>query len=509
MINTLSLEEARYRLLTSEFKDGTDLLYAGTLLERAAQKFPERTAVIINEQQLLTYAQLHKQACAISTYLTHQGIMPGDRVMLLYENSINFYVAYYGIWQTGAVVVPLNTFLHEKELAHIIADATPKALLVSDELMKKYEAAATPVPLVVTEESLRTLAKEPTTQPYKARKLGLDEMSALLYTSGTTGMPKGVMLSSRNIITNVIQGASRFHITDEERIYCALPLFHSFMQNTCVWASIAIGATVIIVPKIGRQTLLTGLALKPTVMLGVPGLYALLCRFKTARFDNVRYCISGGDAIVDKIRMYFELIYNRKICNGYGLSETSPFLSVDLDDTVSSTSTVGRPCVNVQCEIRGGSPIGVLWVKGPNIMLGYYNAPEATAKVLVDGWLNTGDLARIDATGKIVICGREKDLIASKGIKIYPQEIENILMADTHIMMAAVIGVPHETEGEYPVAYVVLKEPLADAEKVILAYCKEHLAAYKIPKKFIIVDQLPLTPTGKIDKKELRKKHQA
>jgi long-chain acyl-CoA synthetase len=505
MSNFIHQEEARYRLLTASFRDGADLLYAGTLLERAARQFPKRTALIISEKEQLTYEQLYQRATAVSAYLTEQGVTLRDRVMLLYENSINFYVAYFGIWQTGAVVVPLNTFLHEKELAYVISDAQPKALLVSNELAKKIALIDTPLPLIITEDTLNEIAQKPLTQPYTARKLDLDEMCALLYTSGTTGLPKGVMLSSRNIIINIIQGASRFQITDAERIYCALPLFHVFMQNTCVWASTAIGATVIIVPKIGRQTLLAGLALKPTIMLGVPGLYALLCRFKTAHFDTVRYCVSGGDAMVDKIRMYFELLYNRKICNGYGLSETSPFISIDLDDTVSPTSTVGRPCIGVQTEIRGGSPIGVLWLKGPNIMLGYYNAPEATAKVLVDGWFNTGDLARIDATGKIVICGREKDLIANKGRKIYPQEVENILMAHPYVMMAAVIGVPDETEGEYPIAYVTLKEPLPDAEKVLIAFCKQHLAVYKIPRQFMIVDQLPLTATGKVDKKELKK----
>lgn len=502
-------EQERYHHLQESLTEQGQLLYAARLLERAARLFPETLALIINEQEKITYRELFAAACSVSNYLITRGVQPGDKIMILYENSIQFYKAYYGAWQTGAVVVPVNVFLHEQEVAHIINDAQPVIIFASDTQAAKV--APEHAEKIVATKLLEEIAQCKPTEPFTMRELPRDEMAALLYTSGTTGVPKGVMLSSNNIMTNIIQGVARFDFAGQERIYCALPLFHSFTQNTCVWASTTCGVTVILVPSITRTNLLAACAHKPTVVLGVPGLFALFCRLKVS-FDTVRYCISGGDALPDKIRMYFELVYGRKICNGYGLSETSPFVSVDFDDVIEPTSCVGKPMIGIAYEIRDAShdgehDIGVLWLKGPNVMLGYYRAPEATAQVLQDGWFNTGDLAYIDTRGKIVICGREKDLIAHKGIKIYPQEIENLLMAHPQVTMAAVIGVKDSLE-EYPVAYVVLKEPLANATNILHIYCTHHVAAYKVPRQFIIVENLPLTPTGKIDKKELKKKHQ-
>lgn len=501
-------EQERYDQIKKTLTQNNELIYAGRLLERAARLYPTVPAVIISTEEQISYQELYHAASTISHHLINAGVNPRDKIMILYENSINFYRIYYGAWQTGAVVVPVNTFLHEQEIAHIINDAQPKIIFVSDTLSKKITATAA---TIITQAQVTEMLKTPNALSFTVRELARNEMSALLYTSGTTGTPKGVMLSSDNIIMNSIQAAARFNFSGQERLYCALPLFHSFTQNTCVWASTTFGVTVILVPTITRTNLLAGFALKPTLVIGVPGLYALFCRFKNISFASVRYLISGGDALVDKIRMYFELIYGRKLCNGYGLSETSPFISVDFDDVIGPTSTVGKPFLGIECQLRestqeGNYTVGVLWVKGPNIMLGYYNAPEATAKVMDNGWFNTGDLARFDEQGKIVICGREKDLIAHKGIKIYPQEIENILMAHPQVMMAAVIGVKNGAE-EFPVAYLVLKEKLSDAPALLHTYCTQHLAAYKIPRQFIIVESLPLTPTGKIDKKELKKNH--
>jgi len=495
-------EDEKYQQLYAELSENGDLVYVGKLLARAALLFPQKIAVMVSESNKLTYHELYAAASAISKHLEQKNIKPGDRVVLLYENSINFYIAYFGILQTGAIVVPVNTFLHEKELTHIIADATPKIIFVSDSLAPKL-ATISQLPPLINQQELTDISSKPTTfTPYIRNN---DELAIILYTSGTTGVPKGVMLSSRNVITNVIQGGARFKMSEHERLYCVLPLFHSFTQNTCVWASTALGATVIIIPKMSRQHLIEGFALRPTVMLGVPGLYALFCRFKTLDFSSVRYLICGGDALTDTIRKYVELIYGRKLCNGYGLSETSPFIAVNFDDVVTPTNNIGKPCVGVELQIRDGAPIGVLWVKGPNIMLGYYNAPEATAHVLVDGWFNTGDLARLDAQGNIIICGREKDLIVHKGIKIYPQEVENIIATHPAVMMCAVIGDTSPDGDEFPVAYVSLKEPVDHAEQLLTEYCKQHLAPYKVPRKFIILSTLPLTGTGKIDKKELKK----
>jgi long-chain acyl-CoA synthetase len=250
---------------------------------------------------------------------------------------------------------------------------------------------------------------------------------------------------------------------------------------------------------------------RPTVILGIPALYGLFCLFKNLPLTQVRYFICGGDALPDKIRALFGLIYRRKLCNGYGLTEASPFISVDLDDVLEPTNTIGIPAYGIELFIKDDKEndlppgsIGTLWVKGDNVMLGYYNAPEATKAVLKNGMLNTGDLAYIDPKGKLVIVGRKKELIISKGINIYPPEIENVLLTHPAITQAAVIGVKEDETSEIPVAFVATKEPSEALEKELVELCKRQLAAYKIPRQIIIKTELPTTATGKVDKKQLK-----
>jgi long-chain acyl-CoA synthetase len=321
------------------------------------------------------------------------------------------------------------------------------------------------------------------------------------------------MLSSQNIITNLMQGIARLRIGYRQRVFGVLPLFHVFAQNVCVWGMPFVGACVILIAKIDRKLILSALKHKPTGFMGVPALYGLLCLLKTAPLDSVEYFVSGGDALPDKIRSYFELLYRRKICNGYGLTETSPIIAVDFADTAKPTSLVGRPAVGIEVEIRGedGKPvkngqIGELWIKGDNVMLGYYNEPEQTQKVLKDGWFNTGDTFYLNEDGKLVITGRTKDLIINKGINIYPQEIENVIMTNPNVIRVGVVGKPDD-QGEVPVAFVQIRQEQSGIEEKLSELCKQQLAAYKVPRQFICTaEELPTTATGKVNKKELRKK---
>jgi long-chain acyl-CoA synthetase len=225
----------------------------------------------------------------------------------------------------------------------------------------------------------------------------------------------------------------------------------------------------------------------------------------------VRLFVSGGDALPDKIRAAFGLIYRRKLANGYGLTETTPVVSANLEDETVSAGNVGLPLIGIQCVARGdkgvdlpSGEIGVLWVKGDNVMLGYYRAQEATDKVLQNGWFNTGDLGYIDERGRIVITGREKDLIINKGFNIYPQEIENIILLHPNVIRAGVVGRIDE-EGEVPVAFVQIRTADDDMEQSLRSLCMQHLAAYKVPRQFYCdTKELPATATGKIDKKILR-----
>lgn len=505
-------EQERFALLSkSILNDDGNIMFAGQLLRSAVLCYPDNIALIYQDRKI-SYPELYHRVLLFAEKLIAQGVKPRDRVLLFFQNSLEFYIAYYAVWEVGGVVAPLNIFLHERELNHIARDADPVLILTATD--KKEFFSGDHLPPILTEEDMNIDGPLNGEKPeIKVSYPASDELAVLLYTSGTTGFPKGVMLSSKNIMTNVAQIMSVVPFSESQRIFCVLPLFHSFAQNTCVWSSIFSGCTVIVVPKIERRAILQNLKHKPTIFLGVPALYGLLCLLKTAPLSSVDYFVCGGDALPDKIRTAFEMIYRRKLCNGYGLTETSPLISVDLDDVIEPTNNVGRPVIGVEYSLRDSAgkelpktEIGVLWVKGDNIMMGYYNAPEKTKEVLQDGWFCTGDLATVDANGKLLICGRDKDLIINKGLNIYPQEIENIIFSHMAVLYVGVIGKPDESQGEVPIAFVQLQRGRKEdgLEQELLALCKKNLAVYKIPRRFIFITDMPLTATNKVDKKVLR-----
>lgn len=498
--------QEKFKVISATLWSSKDhCIYPGAFLARAAQQFPDRIALICRKETI-TFGQLYKRASALSEQLVALGIKSDDRVCLLFENSIEYYIAYYGIWQTGAVVAPLNVFLTSRELEHILTDCKPALIIASQGLQTKIAPVNhANVPVLNQENFPPASHKE-----WQVPAVDPNRMAALLYTSGTTGMAKGVMLSSRNIVTNVAQVVATADVRPDDRLFAVLPLFHSFAQNTCVWSNIFIGVTTIIVPRIERHLILEGLAQRPTLMIGVPAFYGLLCLMKNAPLAHVRYFMSGGDALPDKIQASFQLIYRRTICNGYGLTEASPFIAAHLEDELVPINVIGKPGPGIQCLLVdedgkevAHDQIGILCVKGDNVMLGYYNALEATAAVLQDGCLNTGDFAQFDSKGRLAICGRYKDLIKNKGINIYPQEIENVLMSHSLVIRAAVVGKP-DADGEIPIAFVAVREEKPGLEQELKKLCVESLAGYKVPKKFIIMKDLPLTATAKVNKRLLR-----
>jgi len=506
-------EAKRYRMLEKKLTSNGTAIYPGLLLQRAARDYPEIAALIVGEREI-SYRELYERVCYFATTLRSGGIRAGDRVLICFENVPEFYVAYYAVWHLGAVVTPLNTFLHEKELAHVVKDASASHVITASDRVDAFTKHDG-----LKKEHIFTEADIAIDGPVSANSLDetiaeipVDQMAALLYTSGTTGLPKGVMLSGTNIITSILQGASRLPF-QRERVLGVLPLFHSFAQSICLWCAVHTGSTVILVKKIDRRRILDGLAHRPTAVLGVPALYGLFCLLRAEPMEQVRIFVSGGDALPDRIRSIFGLLYRRKLCNGYGLTETSPFISVDLEGVFEPTSNVGNPMHGVEVKITDEEgkltpgKTGLLWVRGANVMLGYYNAPDETAKVLVDGWLNTGDLAYIDEHGKVVITGRLKDLIINKGLNIYPQEIENVIVSHSNVLRVGVVGRQHDTEGEIPVAFVQLRKTQENVEAELKALCSQHLAPYKVPRSFICsTEQLEVTATGKVDKKVLRKR---
>jgi long-chain acyl-CoA synthetase len=509
-------EQHFFDFLYHEFHHNGKLMPLGRILYRSMTLFPDEEALIFKDTTV-TYKELYYRSALLSKKLHAQGIRPHDKVVLLFENSIEFYIGYYAIAQLGAVVVPLNIFLHDKEFLYIIGNATPAGIIASQEFVQKLRTIKElSLPIIFTEQDMDLSSIVPPAMPeVPFFDLAPDDMAVLLYTSGTTGMPKGVMLSSKNCIMNVIQAVARIGIglDPNERLFGVLPLFHSFAQNTCVWAALLMGATVILVPRIERRAIVDGLKHNPTIFLGIPALYGLLCLLKTAPIEQVKYFVCGGDALPDKIRTGFALLYRRKIINGYGLTETAPVIAVELADQTLPGSTVGKPLIGVDVQLRDEEnavitqqgAVGHLWVKGDNVMLGYYKAEEMTAQTIQDGWLATGDLAYFDSEGRLVIAGRIKDLIIHKGFNIYPQEIENVLLLHPLVIRAAVIGKEDLDVGEIPIAFVQLKAEDEFIEKQLKELCAQNLASYKIPRHFIwSVDPLPTTATGKVDKKKLK-----
>jgi long-chain acyl-CoA synthetase len=521
-------EKSFYREVRKKYSQGADLLSIGDFIRRAFWSHPNETALICGKDSI-SYKELYYRAVLVAKLLDKNNVKFRDKVLLYCENSVEFYIFYYAIWLRGAVAIPLNIFLHEKELAHIINDSKPVAILTLEKLKSKLDDLVTqdnpvqdnPVqdnPVIFTEKDINCERVVPKSvrsirDPFKNDKLDLDEMCLLLYTSGTTGVSKGVMLSSRNILTNAMQDYARQRLftAEKERFIAVLPLFHVFAQNTCMWLPLMTGSSVIIVPRIERRLILEGLQKKPTLFFGFPALYGLLCLMKNAPLDSVKRFVSGADAMPDKIRAAFAMIYGRKICAGYGLTEASPVIAINHDQENLETSVVGQPVVELECEIRDEEGLslargetGTLWVRGDNVMLGYYKAPDATKKVLKKGWLNTGDLASIDVAGNLTIRGRSKDLIIHKGFNIYPQEVENVLMTHPNVFKAAVIGKEEAVVGQVPIAYVAARGDKDYVEKSLRDLCKNNLAIYKVPRRFICLDDLPMSSTGKVDKKQLQ-----
>lgn len=512
-MNTLSREQQRYAEMHTQIFQGTTPLYAGGILHRSMQLYPNRMALVFKDQKY-TYQQLGDWAARVAFRIKELGVQSKGRVLLCLANSPSYYAAYFAAWQQGAVVAPLNTFLGPHELRHIVLDAQPTLVVTEASRVQQFRDSGY-TGSIMTHEEIEHAQHDNHSALYACIALDPDDLCALLYTSGTTGTPKGVMLSSRAIMTNIAQVAARLDMdfSSNDAIAGILPLFHVFAQNTCMWAPLFLGATVILAPRIDRSAILEVLVHKPTIFVGVPALFGLLCLMKNAPLHTVKIFASGGDALPDKIRAGFELIYRRKIVNGYGLTETAPVISVMLDDMLVPTNTIGTPVCGVIIEIRAedGKTVvaqgtsGTLWVKGDNLMLGYYNAPEATAAVIKDGFFNTGDCAYQDDEGRLVITGREKDLIIHKGFNIYPQEIENILMNHPLVLGAAVVGLPDPEIGEQVIAFIQIRTLAPGIEIELKKLCQQSIAGYKVPRTFICqTDELPMTATRKIDKKQLR-----
>jgi long-chain acyl-CoA synthetase len=480
------------------------------------------TIAIRDGDRALSYGDLDAQARGFAAGLTSLGVGRGDHVALFLPNVYEFTVAYFGCHYAGAPVVPLNVMLKGEEIAYHLEDAQAKALVAHHSLLEAARdgLGRTPrrcslVEVGGAESSFEALtATRPVTELPDTRP---DDTAVLLYTSGTTGRPKGAELTHFNLFFNA-EIAGRLHRVDAEtRALAVLPLFHSFGQTVIQNATLLAGGRIVLLPRFEARSAFETIARERiTFFAGVPTMYfALLHDADAARYDmsSLEVCVSGGAPMPVEVMRAFDERYRVNIVEGYGLSETSPLASLNHLDRPKKPGSIGTPVWGCEFKLvdeRGETvtepgAVGEICIKGVNIMKGYFQRPDATREAIRDGWFKTGDLATRDADGYYFIVDRKKDMILRGGFNVYPREVEEVLYRHAAVAEAAVIGIPDQRVGEEVKAVVALKPGSEASADELIAFCREHLAAFKCPRAIDFVAALPKGPTGKILRRELRK----
>ncbi|WP_086828108.1 long-chain fatty acid--CoA ligase [Streptomyces sp. NRRL B-24572] len=485
-----------------------------TFLVDSAAARGDRIAVR-HDDSTLTYAELDEASARVAALLRDRGVRPGDRVALTMPNVPLFPVAYYGILRVGGVAVPMNPLLKAREVAFTLHDCGARIVLAShlfaDEVTKA--AAETGTACLVTEpvafdDMLR--AHEP--MPGIVDRTD-DDPALILYTSGTTGTPKGAVLSHRNLATNTATTAETLvQAGPDDVLFGGLPLFHAFGQTCALNTAVAAGATLTLLPKFEPGRALEIMARDGvTVFLGVPTMYAALLHAELPDgFDasRLRLAVSGGSSLPVEVLHGFERRFGATVLEGYGLSETSPVAAFNHPDRPRKAGSIGQPIRGVGMKLvseAGGQvppgEVGEIAIRGDNVMAGYWNRPEATEEAIRDGWFYSGDLARVDEDGFYFIVDRKKDLIIRGGYNVYPREVEEVLYEHPAVAEAAVLGVPHPVLGEEIAAVITLRPGAEATAEEIRDHVKARVAAYKYPRLVTVTTELPKGPTGKILKR--------
>ena len=507
-------------------------LNVATLLRESAARHAARPALVLGETHV-TYATLLAMAQRVAGGLEGLGVRRGEHVALLLPNVPHFTIAYFGGHIAGMPIVPLNVLLTADEIAYHLEDSDAAAIVVWEGFLPQAKAAFDRVAscrhLIVAKADRADVSAPEGTVSITALAAGAtprtelaptmpDDTAVILYTSGTTGRPKGAELTHFNLFFNAHYVRTELLPFDASTVALGvLPLFHSFGQTAVQNATIGAGGTVVLMPRFDADGAMALIARhRVTLFAGVPTMFfGLLHHPGAAAHDlsSLTHCISGGSAMPVEVMRAFDARYGVDTLEGYGLSETSPVASFNTLDRPKKPGSIGVPIAGVEFRLEdehgqvvhdAGVP-GEICIKGHNVMKGYWKRPDATAESIRDGWFHSGDVGTRDADGYYFIVDRKKDMIIRGGFNVYPREIEEILYAHPAIAEAAVIGVPHESHGEEVKAVVALKPGHAglDAEAVI-AHCKERLAAYKYPRIVEFMDALPKGPTGKILKRSLR-----
>jgi long-chain acyl-CoA synthetase len=525
-------------------------------LEENAKQFPRRPAILLAAPKfssVITYRQIDQLANRFANALIWLGVRPGDRVAIQLPNFPQFVFGFYGALKAGAVVVPVNPLYKAHDLATVLKDSGAKVILTLSRFMPNLSevvAGTSLESIIVTEPydywpfpwkqlawfrmrgaqrpggglRLPALIRSASSSP-PGVAVRPDDLAVLQYTGGTTGVPKGAMLTHRNLVANFTQ--MRSWLTDlqegRERFLSVAPFFHVYGLTVALNTPISVASMVICVLMGLFDTKLVAEQIarhRPTIFPGVPAMYVALNQLKEVskyNLSSIRVCVSGSAPLPAEVQAQFERLTGARVVEGYGLSEASPGTHVNPVYGLRKVGSIGLPLPDTDARIvdmetgereLGIGEVGELLIRGPQVMKGYWNAPEETAATLRNGWLHTGDIARVDEDGYFFIVDRKKDLVIVGGLKVYPREIEEVLHTHPKVKEAAVTGVTHRVRGELLIAQVVLKDGLTDDPKQVrrelMELCRERLPSYKVPRRIEITAALPKTATMKVLRREIR-----
>jgi long-chain acyl-CoA synthetase len=486
-----------------------------TNLSEAVGRDPDRIALKLDDIEV-PYSALDAASARVAGLLVQRGVGPGDRVGVMLPNVPYFATVYYGVLRAGAVVVPMNVLLKERETAFYLSDPQAKAVFAWHDFAAAAQAGAAEAGaeciVVAPGEFEQLLADAPV--PAQAADRADEDTAVILYTSGTTGMPKGAELTHGNLRRNVEIVVDMLGLEREDVILGALPLFHSFGQTCGLNSAVASGACLTLIPRFDPDKALEIIERdRVAVFEGVPTMFAAMLH-AGARCDtaSLRLCVSGGASLPVEVMRGFEEAFGCKVLEGYGLSETSPVASFNFPDRERKPGSIGTPVGGVEMKVVDADgndlapgEVGEIVIRGHNVMKGYWNRPDATKEAIdSDGWFHTGDMAKVDDDGYFFIVDRMKDMIIRGGYNVYPREIEEVLYEHPAVREAAVIGVPHAELGEEVGAAVALKPDAHVTADELREHVKAQVAAYKYPRHIWLVDELPKGPTGKILKREIQ-----
>jgi long-chain acyl-CoA synthetase len=488
---------------------------ASTVTERAAAD-PAAVAVRLADLEL-TYAELDDRSARLAAVLRQKGLQQGDRVGVMLPNVLEFPIAYYGVLRAGGVVVPMNVLLKQREIAFYLEDSGSKLLLAWHGFGEEAREGAAAAGAELIEVEPQSFAELLAGQEPEAELADTEEgdTAVILYTSGTTGKPKGAELTHFNLSRNAeIASETTCEVKRGDVVLGSLPLFHSFGQTVSMNASLRVGATLTLLPKFDPGEALEIMQRDGvTHFYGVPTMYGALLHHpgrESCDTSSLRICVTGGAAMPVEVLRGFEEAFGCEVLEGYGLSETSPVASSNHPGRPRKPGSIGTPLREVEMkvvdenddEVAQGE-VGEIVIRGHNVMKGYWQRPDATEEAMRGGWFHTGDMARVDEDGYFFIVDRKKDLIIRGGYNVYPREVEEVLYEHPKVREAAVLGVPHDQWGEEIGAAVVCHEGEELSPEEVSEYVKERIAAYKYPRLVWFMDDLPKGPTGKILKREI------